>query len=138
VADLLDVAHIDAAMSLLRADTGLTVYPDAEGFTPPLAALPYVRVYGYIERPSDAAGNSLAGVSRSWTTYLYAHCVGANEYAALAMAMRVRAAWLDVRPVVAGRDCGLLREYLCNPPLKDETSGSEVLDALCVYRFTSN
>lgn len=137
MADTLDVLHVNAGLALLRADAGLVVYPDPEGFTPRTPAAEYVRVYATIERPSDAGGNSLAGLSQEWTTRWYCHCVGANEYSALAIAMRVRAALIDVRPVIAGRSCGLIREDQALPPTKDDSTGQTVIDAVCIYRLTT-
>jgi len=135
VTDLLDRLHIDAGLDLLRADAGLTVYPNAEGFIPPSVTLPYVRVYATIERPPDADGNSLAGLSQRWLVRWYCHCVGVNEYSALAIQMRVRAALLDQQPTIAGRICGRIREDQALPPNRDETTGSAVFDAIVIYRL---
>lgn len=135
MADLLDLAHINAGLALLRADASLVVYPDAEGFTPVVPAPKYVRVYATIERPADAGANALAGASQQWVTRWYCHCVGANEYSALAVQMRVRANLLDVRPVIAGRNCGLIREDQALPPTKDDSTGGTVFDAVVVYRL---
>jgi hypothetical protein len=97
-----------------------------------------VLAYQYILRPPDAEGNALAGRSQSWTTFSTFHCVGTTPRAAAAMQMTVRAALLDRVPTVAGRVCGPLREDQCLPVQKDDTSGTDVYDAVCVYRFTSN
>jgi len=135
MADLLDKQHADAGLGLLRADAQLTVYPDPEGLTPFDPEPPYVRAYVTIERPADAAGNSLAGLSQQWVTRWILHCVGLNEYAALAVAMRARAALLDQRPTIAGRNCGMIREEQYVPPVKDDSTGRQVFDAVCVYRM---
>jgi hypothetical protein len=137
VADLLDRLHVDAGLGLLRADTSLTVYPDPEGNTPVPASRPhaYVRVYSYIERPSEHPNNALDGASATWTVRWYCHCVGPNEYVATAVAMRTRAALLDVRPTIAGRTCGLIRQEAANPPTRDETAGPQVMDQIVVYRL---
>lgn len=139
MADLLDKLHMDAGLGLLRADGALTVYPDAEGNTPPATARAqqYVRVYTSIERPPDSPNNTLDGTSGTWTVRWYCHCVGPNEYAATAVAMRVRAALLDKRPTVTARSCGLIRQEAGNPPTRDETTGTPVMDAVVVYRLTT-
>lgn len=139
MADLLDKLHVDAALDLLRADASLTVYPDPEGNTPdpPARADHYVRVYTSIERPADAAGNNLGGTSDTWTVRWYCHAVGPNEYSAVAVGMRARAALLDKRPTIAGRSCGLIRQDAANPPTRDETTGAAVYDAVSVYRLTT-
>jgi hypothetical protein len=139
MADLLDKLHVDAGMALLRADTSLNVYPDAEGNTPdpPARADHYVRVYVSIERPADHPNNDMAGTSDTWTTRYYVHAVGPNEYSATAVGMRARAALLDVRPTIAGRSCGLIRQDAANPPTRAETTGTPVFDAVTVYRLTT-
>jgi hypothetical protein len=135
MADLLDKLHIDAALDLLRADAGLTVYPSAEGHVPAEPSPPYVRVYAYIERPPDDPANGLDGRSSAWTTRWYCHCIGANEASATAVAMRVRAALLDVRPTIAGRSCDRIVQEAANPPTRDDSTGSTVLDLVVVYRL---
>lgn len=140
MSDLVDDALVEAGMALLRADTSLTVYPDVNGNTPdsPPPVPPYVRVYSTIERPPDAGGNNLGGASGEWTVRWWCHCVGGNEAAATAVVMRVRAALLDVRPTVAGRSCGLIRQDAAQPPRPDTDTGIQVMDAVVVYRLASN
>lgn len=135
MADLLDKLHVDAGLDLLRADGSLTVYPNAEGHTPANPVPPYVRAYVAFDRPADAGGNALIGLSSTWTVRWYLHCVGANEYAATAVGMRVRAALLDQRPTIAGRNCGLIREDSANVPIRDSSTGVEVFDYLVIYRL---
>lgn len=138
MADLSDQTHVDALLNLLRADAGLTTYPDAEGFVPDARPDHYVRVYAAIERLPDAVQNNLNGLALAWTTYTYCHCVGPNEYSAGAVAMRVRAALLNVRPAIAGRNCGIVRQAAAPPPTRrEEQAGVPVFDKIDVYRFTS-
>jgi hypothetical protein len=61
--------------------------------------------------------------------------VGANEYAAAAVAMRVRAQLLDFRPTIAGRNCGLIRQDSSTPAQRDESTGVLVMDRLDTYRL---
>jgi hypothetical protein len=136
--DLLDKAHIDAALGLLRADTSLTVYPDAAGNVPAEGARAdhYVLVYSTIERPRAADGNALDGRSVAWTVRWYCHCVGASsEASSWAVAMRVNRALMDVRPVITGRACDLIEQEAANPPSRDETTGTPVFDTVSVYRL---
>lgn len=135
MADLLDKLHIDAGLDLLRADAALVVYPDTEGNVDIEPSPPYVRVYSYIERPPDDPANGLDGLSSAWTTRWYCHCIGANESSAAAVAMRVRAALLDVRPTITGRSCDLIKQEAANPPTPDSSTGPTVLDAVVVYRL---
>lgn len=135
--DLLDKLHVDAGLGLLRADTGLVVYPDAEGNTPAEGsrAKSYVRVYSYIDRPRTADGNALDGLSSAWTVRWYCHSVGANEYSAVAVGMRVNRALMDVRPTIAGRACGRIEQETAQPPTRDEATGTTVFDLIAVYRL---
>lgn len=138
MADTLDREHYDAVMSLLRADTGppaLKVYPDAEGLVPTNPVPPYVRVYFYVERPPDDPMNSVKALSTTWTCRWLIHCVGANEYATIATAMRVNRALQDVRPTIAGRTCGRIRQEGSNPPQRDESTGVLVMDRMDTYRL---
>lgn len=129
--DGLDQAFVNAGLDLLRADTALTVF---DGAVPnPYPAPPYVLVYTYISRPSDDPDNSADGQSRVWVARWICHCVGANATAARAVAQRVRTALLDVRPTVAGLSCGLIRWEESQPPGRDETTGSLVMDAVEIY-----
>lgn len=140
MADLLDKAHVDAALTLLRDDAGpppLVVYPDVNGNTPAEGsrAKSYVLVYSYIERPRAADGNGLDGRSVAWTVRWYCHCVGPTENSATATAMRVNRALMDVRPVIAGRSCDLIEQEAAQPPTRDETTGTPVFDHIVVYRL---
>ncbi len=140
MADTLDQLHINAGLDRLRADTGppqLAVYPNSEGFVPINPPAPYIRAYTTIERPIEAAGNSMSGLSTTWTVRWYLHCVGANEYAAAATRMRARAMLLDFRPTIAGRTCGAIRLEASNPPQRDDSTGTPLMDAVDVYRLTT-
>jgi hypothetical protein len=138
MADLLDQLHINAFLDRLRADTGppaLVVYPNAEGFVPINPPPPYVRVWTTIDRPIEAGGNALTGLSTTWTTRAYVHSVGLNEYSAAAIRMRVRVALLDFRPTIAGRSCGMIRHEASQPPQRDEGTGTPVFDMADTYRL---
>lgn len=140
MADDLDRQHIDAGMSLLRADTGLTVYPDAEGFVPKLADRPdhYLMVYATISRPRTADGNALDGRSGIWTTTWYVHAVGPNANSSAAMAMRANRALLDQRPTIAGRSVNPIAQATEQPPTRDESTGSPVYDTVVTYEMVTS
>jgi len=139
MADLLDKLHIDAGPDLARAVAGLTVYPNAEGFTPepPDRAEQYVRFYATISRPRAADGNALNGLSTTWTTTYYAHCVGPNEYSSAAIAMLVNRALIDQRPAIAGRSVGMIGQAAEQPPTRDESTGRAVFDTVVVYELVT-
>lgn len=141
MADTLERDHIDAALGLLRADAGLTVYPDAEGNVPAIVADHYVRVYTSIERPTGVSGasNKLTGSSDTWVTRYYCHCVGPNEYSCAAVAGRVRVALLDVTPMtVPGRICKPIRQEADNPANRSEATGETSYDRLVVYAMRTS
>lgn len=131
--DGLDQALAATAIALLVADTSLVV---CDGFVPNGTLPPYVLVYTSLGRPSADPDNSLDGRSRVFTARWYCHCVGGNAQAARAVAQRVRTALLDVRPVVAGLQCGMIREQPDPPaPVRDEMTGALVMDALEIYEL---
>lgn len=142
MADLLDRQHADAALALLRADTSLTVYPDAEGNIPPVGARAdrYVLVYWTISRPRTAEGNAIDGRSQVWTTTWYTHAVGPNAYSSQAVAMRVNRALADQLPTIAGRSVNPITQTAENPPTpsRDEETGAAVFDTAVAYEMVTS
>lgn len=142
MADLFDRQHIDAGLDLLRAVANLTVYPDAEGNVPAAVdmAPQYVRVHTTIERPTGISGaaNKIDGASVTAVVRWYCDCVGPNEYATLAVGMLVRAALLDVVPVIPGRTCGPVRQEAAEPTTRSEGTGVTVYSRPYVYRMQSS
>lgn len=142
MADLIDKAHADVGLALLVANPALGVAKvfdgrvpeDANGKSPPP---PYVLVYTIVEWPRDGIGTALVATQNTVTTTLYCHCVGETAAAARAMAMEARASLLNVRPVIAGRNCGPIKQTEAVPPQRDETTGRLVMDAVAAYAFTS-
>ena len=101
-------ADADAMLELLRSQP-ITVYPPEGGgpTTVPVGATPpYVSVHFVTE---NIDGGRLETRSTRTRTRAYVHCVGANDISARAMVDAVSAAWLDVRPVIAGRTCDMIR-----------------------------
>jgi hypothetical protein len=137
VTDVFEHDHMDAALALLRADSGLTVYPDAQGFVPAAFADHYVRVYCEIDRPIDGPANKIDGLSASWVVRWYCHCVGPNEYSAVAVAGRVRALLLDVTPSITGRVCWPIRQDASQPTIRDESTGTTAYDRVLVFAMTT-
>lgn len=134
--DGLDQAIVNAAFTLLAADTSLVTL---DGYVPNGVQPPYVVVYTSIGRPSADPDNSLDGRSRIFTARWYCHCVGGSAMAARAVAQRVRTQLLDVRPVVAGLQCDLIREVPHPPPpVRDEMTGTLVMDALQIYELRAS
>lgn len=124
--------HADALLALARAT--LAVH---DGSVPDGALPPYVLVYFADTDPDLAESRSLIGGSTRHVLRAYAHCVGGNAGAARAVADKLRTAWLDVRPTVAGRQCQPIRREDGQPAQRDESTGSVVLDQVEVYRLES-
>ncbi len=96
-----------AGLNLLRADTALTVYPDAEGFVPESLAPPYVRAFTSVGWPKEGDANALDGLSVTATVRWYVSCVGETETACQELAGRVRTQLLNQVPAVATRNNGM-------------------------------
>jgi hypothetical protein len=137
VTDLLDDLHARVALNLLDANNALTVFDGA--VSPPYPGPPYVLVYTDVawSADPDAAGSSLDHTSATCTTTWTIHCVGATAAACRALTMQVRASLLDVQGTVTGRACFRLTEEDSQVPIKDETTGQVVMDAVVTYQMTS-
>lgn len=136
--DGLDQALANAVLGLLRADADYnTRCPTYDGVVPDGAKTPYRVVYLNTLRPSEDVDNAHDGRSRVWIQYAIVHNVGGgvDASAARAVAQRTRTQLLDVRPVVAGLSCGLIRLEDSQQPGRDETTGVFVGDAVQTYRF---
>lgn len=128
-------AHADAVFALLRAVPTLTVYPEPDGVTqvPDGAEPPYVSVW--VSTRYDT-GPTLDMTSSRAVTTITAHCVGANQAAARAVAQQVSRALLDVTPSIPGRMCWPIRqEPIDQPPRPDESTGRQVVDLVQQYRL---
>lgn len=135
--DQLDELHAQAFLVPLRANLALNVL---DGVVPaPFPGPPFVLLYVSVEWPpgEEGIGNSIEGSSVTCRATGVIHCVGATAAACRAMAMQVRASLLDVRPVIPGRECTRITLDDVQPPGKDETTGSVVMDSVVTYSFTS-
>lgn len=132
-----DAAHAAAMLALLAADEGPPPLVVCNGKVPNTVAPPYVLVYFSDTDPEQAESSSLTNRSERHVTWAYAHSVGANAVAAGVVSDRVRAAWLDVTPTVAGRICCPIRREVGQPTDRDETTGTLVQDKVDVYRLES-
>lgn len=121
-----------AMLTLLREGSA-TVYP-AEGGGPstvPVGATPpYISVHFVTE---NIPGRRLETRSTRTRTRAYAHCVGANDIAARAMVDEVAAAWLDVRPVIAGRTCDMIRHEQTREAQPTEPVAQTTVTLTAVY-----
>lgn len=128
---LLDQAHAAAGIDLLRANAALRVH---DGVVPGgQEAPPYVLVYTHIEWPKRDPDNALDGSSGTCVVRWYCHQIGANAAAARAVGDQVRSTLLDVRPTIAGRVCERIEQEAAVPPVREETLGPVVMDAVAVY-----
>ena len=144
MSDLLDEQHAQVGLVLLRNYPGLGEERVFDGVVPkqvpplPPLPMPYVLVYTTVSWPRDGVGTALSGTQVTVTTTWNCHCVGETAESARGVAMFVRSALLNVRPVIVGRNCGLIKQMdEPNPPQRDETTGSSVMDAQATYGFIS-
>lgn len=137
ITDGLDQAITNVALTLLAADVGPPALVVFDGVVPAGTSVNagYILVYSYLGRPSDDPDNPLNGLTKVWNQRWILHCVGGTASAARAVAQRARTALLDVRPVVAGLACGLIRLEDAQPPQRDESTGAVVMDAVQTYRL---
>jgi hypothetical protein len=138
MSDLLDKAHADAVLALLTGalNPAIAVYdgkvPDP---TPNVATNPWVLVYFDPGWPVDGAANSLDGNAVTYRLTLFTHSIAASAPAARAVAGQVRAALLNVRPVISGRSCWPIRWDDGTPTSLDETLGFPVMDKVDVWKL---
>jgi hypothetical protein len=134
--DLLDTAVVAAGMTLLQADSLLTVY---DSNRPTDAPRPYVLVYPVTSRPDPAGSNALDGLSRTLDVRLICHCVGDTRESTTAVAQRVRTALLDQIPVIPGHPtavAGLVKQQSdSTAPNPDRTIGDLIFDEVVIYHF---
>lgn len=135
--DLLDDQHARVALDLLDANNMLTVFDGA--VVAPYPGPPYVLVYTDIawSAAADAAGSSLDHTSATCVTTWTIHCVGGIAAACRVLAMQVRSSLLDAQGSVPGRSCFRLTEEDSQVPVKDETTGQLVMDAVVTYQMVS-
>jgi hypothetical protein len=137
ITDGLDQALVNSALTLLDADNGPPPLVVFDGVVPAGTAVNsgYVLVYSTLARPSEDPDNTLDGQTRVWVARWICHCVGSTASASRAVAQRVRTRLLDARPTVPGLVCGPIRmESGEQPPQRDETTGSLVMDTVVTYR----
>lgn len=132
--DGLDQALVNAGLSRLNADAGLTVY---DGRVPDGEEPPYALVYSSVEWPPDLPDHALTNASTLARARWIVHCVGTDGVGCRAVAQRVRTQWLNFRPAVAGLSCGLMKNAESNPPTRDESTGHLVMDLVMTYELTA-
>ena len=133
-------ADATAMLTLLRTaaaaiSPAVPVYPAAGGgpsTVPPDTPPRYISVHFATERPK---GGRLDNRSTRTRTRAYAHCVGANDIAARALEDIVAAAWLDVRPTVAGRTCDPIQHEQTREVDVTEPVATTTVTLTAVYRL---
>jgi hypothetical protein len=117
-------AHADAVLSLLHADSTVTVYPQptpGPTVVPPNTRPPYVTVHMAASRPR---GDRMAMQSTKFRMRIYVHCTGATDDGARILSDWAAGLLLDVRPVIPGRTRNPIRsETEHQPPREDESTG---------------
>ncbi|MCX5066906.1 hypothetical protein OOJ91_13725 [Micromonospora lupini] len=128
-------AHADAVLALLQAAPGSLKVLD--GAVPKDGVPPYVLVYFADVDPELPDSRALEGTSERFVLRVYAHCVGENSATTRALGERVRTALLDVVPTVTGRVCWPIRREDGQPPQRNESTGTLIMDRVDVYRLES-
>ena len=111
-----------------------------DGAVPNGTIAPYVLVYFTVVTPSGetpADSTPITMDSDRVVARAYCHCVGATATAARVIACRVRTRLLNVTPTITGRECWPIRQDDSQPPQRDETTGTLVMDQVDVYRLES-
>ncbi len=128
-------AHADAVLGLLSAAPGSLRVLD--GSVPKDVLPPYVLLYFADADPELVDSTPMDGQSERFVLRAYVHSVGGNAAAARVLGDRVRTALLDQVPTVTGRVCWPIRREEGQPPQRDESTGTLVLDRLDPHRFHS-
>jgi hypothetical protein len=136
ITDGLNQALITACLNLLRAPATAALNV-CDGVVPPNTHAPYVLIYSTTGRPYNAPSNATDGLARTITCRFIVHAVGDTSMSARAVAAQVETFWLNIRPVVAGLNCGLLRQESYQDPVRDETTGVLVMDSISTYTLTA-
>ena len=126
--------HANAMLALLRARP-ITVYPAVAGgptTVPSGAAPPYVSVH-FVSQHVD--GDRLQHWSTRTVTRAFAHCVGANDIEARAMAAQVKEAWLDAIPELDGRSVYPIRHEQTRDADVTEPVAQTTVTITAVYRL---
>ena len=136
--DSLDELHAQAFLGPLIANPALGAAKVFDGKVPdPTPFPPYALAYVRVAWPRDGLGTSLDAVQRTITATATVHCVGLNAAAARVVQMQVRSSLLNVRPVIAGRNCSPIKQDESMEPDRDESTGKLVMDSINVFSFTS-
>lgn len=134
--DSLDEDHAQAFLAPLAANPNLTHVFDTI-VTSPTPDPPYTLLYISVSWPRDAIGTSLTAQQVTITATANVHCAGLTPAAARAVQMQVRSTLLNLRPVIAGRSCSPIKQDDSQVPVRDETTGRPVYDAVSAYSFMS-
>ena len=146
--DFLEETHVQVAFALLAANPNIADVVDVpqagliglyDGVSPdhPTPDPPYVLIYARVAFPRDGMSVALDSVQDTVKTTLTCHSVGLSSQAARAVHMQVRSSLLNVRPVIAGRNCGPIKDAGADEtiPTRDESTGRLVVDLVSEYDF---
>jgi hypothetical protein len=125
--------HAAAILALLDADNTAPALVVLDGKVPTGQTAPYVLVYFSAVDPET--GLAFTGTAHRFLLRTYCHSVGGNAKAARMVADRVRTALIDVEPTVTGRKSFKIRREDSQPPQRDESTGTTVMDQIDSYRL---
>lgn len=134
--DTIEETHIQVGLSALAGNPALLhVFRDV--VDNPTPDPPYVLVYPVVAWTRDGVGVALDAVQDTITTTFTCHCVGLTPSAAVVVQMQVRSSLLNLRPVIAGRSCGPVKQDDVQPAARDESLSYPVYDAVSIFSFIS-
>ncbi len=137
MSDTLDESHAQVGLVALNANPALTGKVFDGKVPDPTPNPPYVLTYCQVMWPRDGLGTSLGAQQVTITTTYTCHCVGLTAALARAVAMQVRSSLLNLRPIIAGRNCSPIKQDDVQPPDRDESTGRLVMDLVCTFSFSS-
>jgi hypothetical protein len=135
---VLEVAHVKAGHDLLTAafaSPGIPLYDGKLPAATTTLAMPWVLSYTSVEWEYDNPDGSINHESSTCVTTWMLNIAAVNNTAAMAVLGVIRAALLDVVPVISGRVCWPIRMVSVQPPGNNEAIGTAVLDSIAIYEL---
>ena len=134
--DTIEEDHIGQVLAALAANVNL-VHVFRSTVDNPTPDPPWVLVYPSVAWTRDGIGTALTGRQVTCTASFICHCVGLTDAAALVVAMQVRTSLLNLQPVIAGRSCGPVKQDTAETPIRDDSTGRVLMDAVSTYSYIS-
>jgi hypothetical protein len=125
--------HKAAVLALLDPDPIVAIYDGVVPKDVNAGTNPYWVAYFFGGYPDL----KFQGTIYTFRLRIVLHCVGGNGQATAIVSDRGAGLLLDVTPTVSGRSCYPIRWEDSQPPQRDETTGSTVMDQIDQYVLDS-